>query len=125
MAEEGRSAFCPDFHSAVELVGRRWTGCIVRALLSGETRFSAIAETVPGMSDRMLSERLRELEEEGVLIRTVFPDTPVRIDYTLTEKGRELAPVVDALSAWADKWAASSQGCGDAQAGLHEEEIRG
>lgn len=123
MAEEGRSAFCPDFHRAVELVGRRWTGCIVRALLAGETRFSTIAETVPGMSDRMLSERLRELEEEGVLARTVVPETPVRIDYTLTEKGRELAPVVDALSNWAEKWA-GSEGCVDPQIRAHEEQFQ-
>jgi DNA-binding HxlR family transcriptional regulator len=92
-------------------------------MLAGETRFSAIAETVPGMSDRMLAERLRELEEEGVLVRTVFPETPVRIDYTLTEKGRELAPVVDALSTWAVKWA-SSEGCGDPQAEVSEGAIQ-
>lgn len=105
MASEERSAFCPNYHRAVELVGRRWTGCILRALLAGETRFSALAGTVPGMSDRMLAERLKELEEEGVVERTVIPETPVRIDYTLTEKGRELEAVVDELSAWAEKWA--------------------
>lgn len=74
-------------------------------MLAGETRFSVIAGTVPGMSDRMLAERLRALEEAGVIERTVIPETPVRIDYTLTVKGRELAPVVDELSAWAEKWA--------------------
>lgn len=103
--EEKRSAFCPNYHQAVELIGRRWTGCIVRALLAGETRFSAIAETVPRMSDRMLAERLKELEEAGVIARKVIPDTPVRIEYSLTQKGRELESVVAALSDWAEKWA--------------------
>lgn len=107
MTEDRRSAFCPDYHRAVELVGRRWTGCILRAMLNGETRFSAIAGTVPGMSDRMLAERLRELEEEGVVVRTVIPETPVRIDYTLTEKGRELDAVVAAISCWAERWVES------------------
>jgi DNA-binding HxlR family transcriptional regulator len=104
MSEDIRSAFCPKFHQAVELVGRRWTGAILRAMLAGSTRFSAIAETVPGMSDRMLAERLRELEEHGVVARTVIPETPVRIEYTLTEKGRELDAVVGVISGWAEKW---------------------
>lgn len=105
MTEEKRTAFCPKYHRAVELVGRRWTGAIVRAMLCGATRFSEIAETVPGMSDRMLAERLKELEDEGVIKRDVIPETPVRIEYSLSTKGRELEPVVAALSAWAEKWA--------------------
>lgn len=104
MREEQISAFCPKFHCAVELVGRRWNGAIIRAMLAGAGRFSAIAETVPGMSDRMLAERLRELEEESVVVRTVIPETPVRIEYTLTEKGLELEAVVSAVSDWAEKW---------------------
>lgn len=104
VSEVVRSAFCPQFHHAVELVGRRWNGAIIRAMLSGAKRFSAIAETVPGMSDRMLAERLRELEEEGIVVRTVIPETPVRIEYTLSVKGRELDGVVAAMSAWAERW---------------------
>ena len=102
--EPGMSGFCPLFHGAVELIGRRWTGAIVRALLAGSTRFTDIASTVPGLSDRLLSERLRELEQEGLVVRTVYPDVPVRVEYTLTEKGRALRPALEALSTWADEW---------------------
>ncbi|RIK40146.1 MAG: MarR family transcriptional regulator [Chloroflexi bacterium] len=98
------SAFCPRYHHAVELIGRRWTGAIVRVLLSGALRFSDIAEAVPGLSDRLLSERLKELEAEEIVIRTVIPATPVRVEYRLTEKGRALAPVVEAVSVWAETW---------------------
>jgi DNA-binding HxlR family transcriptional regulator len=97
-------AFCPVFHRAVELIGRRWTGAIVRALLLGARRFGELTETIPELSDRMLSERLKELEAEGIVARTVIPATPVRIEYHLTEKGRALAPVLDAVSAWAGEW---------------------
>jgi len=101
---EGLTAFCPRFHQAVELIGRRWSGAIVRALLSGETRFSDIAATIPGISDRLLSERLKELEVEGVVERHVIPETPVRIEYVLTEKGQDLADVFQAIGQWADTW---------------------
>ncbi|MCC7022244.1 MAG: helix-turn-helix transcriptional regulator [Thermomicrobiales bacterium] len=98
------SAFCPAFHRAVELIGRRWTGAIVRAMLSGATRFSDIGAVVPGLSDRLLSERLKELEAEGIVIRTVQPSTPVRVDYALTEKGEALSEAIMAISAWAERW---------------------
>lgn len=98
------AAFCPYYHRAAELIGRRWTGAILRALLSGVERFGDLTQTIPGLSDRMLSERLKELEAEGVVTRTVIPETPVRIEYRLTEKGRALSSVVEALSAWADEW---------------------
>ncbi|MCH7485110.1 MAG: helix-turn-helix transcriptional regulator [Chloroflexi bacterium] len=96
--------FCPKYHRAVELIGRRWTGAILRALLSDVSRFSAICETIPGLSDRMLAERLKELEAEGIVEREVIPETPVRIEYRLTRKGRDLGPVVEALSVWAERW---------------------
>jgi DNA-binding HxlR family transcriptional regulator len=96
--------FCPRYHHAVELIGRRWTGAIIRAMLGGVTRFSDLTQTVPGLSDRMLSERLKELEAEGIVERTVFPDTPVRIEYHVTEKGLALAGVVDSIAAWAEHW---------------------
>ncbi|MDP9237205.1 MAG: helix-turn-helix transcriptional regulator [Chloroflexota bacterium] len=96
--------FCPRYHHAVELIGRRWTGAIIRAMLGGVTRFSDLTQTVPGLSDRMLSERLKELEAEGIVERTVFPETPVRIEYWVTEKGRSLAAVVDSIATWAEEW---------------------
>jgi DNA-binding HxlR family transcriptional regulator len=101
------TAFCPNFHHAVEVIGRRWTGAILRAMLAGTERFSDLAATVPGLSDRLLSERLKELEAEGIVTRAVFPETPVRIEYRLTPKGLELAPVIEALSTWAERWVAA------------------
>src|SRR5574341_2104584 len=97
-------AFCPHYHHAVELIGRRWTGAILRALLVGVCRFSDLTETIPGLSDRMLSERLKELEAEGVVVRSVIPETPVRVEYHLTEKGRSLSSVIEAVAGWADAW---------------------
>ena len=99
------AAFCPQYHHAVEVIGRRWTGAILRAMLYGRiSRFSDLIEAVPGLSDRMLSERLKELECEGIVQRTVIPETPVRIEYQLTEKGRALGDVVNAVAAWAGDW---------------------
>ena len=98
--------FCPRFHHAVELVGRRWTGVVLRALLHGITRFGDLRAAVPGLSDRMLTERLRELQDEGIVERHVYPETPVRVEYTLTAKGNELHAVVEALTEWAGKWVA-------------------
>lgn len=104
MSHEGLSAFCPRYHHAVELIGRRWTGAIIRSLLAGACRFGAITADVPGLSDRLLSERLRELEAEGVVERHVLPETPVLIEYELTAKGRALAPAVEAIAEWAEQW---------------------
>lgn len=98
------SSFCPVFHHAIELIGRRWSGAILRVLLAGPTRFSDITTAVPGLSDRLLSERLKELEAEGMVVRTVYPETPVRIEYALTEKGRALSDVIHAVATWAETW---------------------
>lgn len=98
------SAFCPQYRKAIELIGSRWTGAIVRCMLTGMTRFSEISAAVPRLSDRMLSERLKELEAEGVVTREVTPSTPVRVEYMLTAKGRALAGVVQAVAAWAGEW---------------------
>ena len=98
------SAFCPYFHRAIELIGGRWTGAILRASLSGVTTFSGFTAAIPGLSDRMLSERLRELEAEGLMDRHVAPTRPVRIEYVVTEKGRALAGVLCAVADWAQEW---------------------
>jgi DNA-binding HxlR family transcriptional regulator len=100
------SPFCPYYHHAVEIIGRRWTGAIVRALLAGATRFSEITAAVPGLSDRLCSERLKELEAEGIVARRVIADTPVRVEYHLTDKGAALVDAVAALSRWAATWVA-------------------
>ncbi len=99
----GPPAFCPQFHHGVELIGRRWSGAIIRALMLGRSRFCEIAVAIPGLSDRLLSERLKELEAEDIVSRTVIPETPVRIEYHLTARGAALGEVFAAISAWADE----------------------
>lgn len=103
----GHPPCCPLYHEAVELIGRRWTGAIVSVLIHRTTlRFGEIADSVPELSDRLLSERMKELEARGVVIRTVRPGRPVRVEYELTEMGRELAPAVHELEQWARRWLA-------------------
>jgi DNA-binding HxlR family transcriptional regulator len=97
-------ALCPRFHQASELIGRRWTGAIIYVLLRTRCRFAALRSAIPDITDRMLSDRLQELEQEGIVDRTVIPDTPVRVEYSLTKKGRALASAMDAISEWAEKW---------------------
>ncbi|MDX6616916.1 MAG: hypothetical protein QOD60_2007 [Solirubrobacterales bacterium] len=98
---------CPHYHAAIELIGRRWSGAIVAALAEGPMRFAELAASVPGMSDRLLSERLKELEHEGIVEREVESGTPVRVSYSLTEKGVELKPAIKALRSWARHWHAA------------------
>jgi DNA-binding HxlR family transcriptional regulator len=96
---------CPFYHEAIELIGRRWTGAIVEILLQGgELRFSQIAASVPELSDRLLSDRLKELEARGVVARTVHPGPPLRVEYGLTEMGAALQPAVGELKVWAQRW---------------------
>ncbi len=102
-------ALCPRFHKAVELVGARWTGAIIQLLLPGRARFGELRAAIPEMSDRMLSERLRELEAEGIVERSVIPEVPVRIEYALTDKGRALQASLDAIAKWAERWIASAE----------------
>jgi len=97
---------CPRFHEAIELLGKRWTGAIVYALVERPLRFGELREAVPGLSDRLLSSRLRELEREGLVERDVEPGSPVRVSYSLTEAGAELRPALVALKAWANRWRA-------------------
>ena len=95
---------CSRFHRASELIGRRWTGAILFVLLRSSCRFAALREAIPDITDRMLSDRLQELEREGIVVRTVVPDTPVRVEYSLTKKGRSLVTAIDAIAEWAHKW---------------------
>ena len=97
-------ALCGRFHRAIELIGRRWTGAIVFLLLRSRCRFATLRDAIPDITDRMLSERLQELEEEEIVERTVVPATPVRVEYALTKKGRALASAIDAMAAWAERW---------------------
>jgi DNA-binding HxlR family transcriptional regulator len=104
---------CPRFHKAIELVGKRWTGAIIRSLMGGPRRFSQLLEAVPGLHDRALSERLKELEAEGIVERRIFPETPVRIEYVLTPKGRDLDRVIAEVQRWADRWVPAPTGTSD------------
>lgn len=105
-AQQRSPGVCPHFHDAIELIGKRWTGAIVFALTEGPLRFGALAKAVPGLSDRLLSSRLRELEREGLVARHVEPGSPVRVTYSLTEAGAELRPAMAELKAWANRWRA-------------------
>lgn len=97
---EQRSPCCALYHHAVELIGKRWTGAILLVLCDGPLRFSEIRQLVPDVSDRLLSERLKELEGEGIVDRRVHDESPVRVQYGLTAKGRALKPVLVGLKRW-------------------------
>jgi DNA-binding HxlR family transcriptional regulator len=101
---EVSGAVCPHFHHAIELIGKRWTGAIVCALTERPMRYAELGKAVPGLSDRLLSQRLRELEEEGLVERQVEAGTPVRVTYSLTVVGQELDPVLSELKSWARRW---------------------
>lgn len=105
---EASHAFCPYFQEAVELIGRRWCGAIVRGLIAGPLRFSELEQSVQSISGRALAQRLRELEAAGIVTREVDPGPPVRVVYALTEKGQSLEAVVQRLEAWAHRWLAPS-----------------
>lgn len=95
---------CPNYQRAADLLGKRWTALIVKALLPGPRRFTAVTEMIPGLSDRLLSQRLKELEAAGIVRRRVYPDVPVRVEYALTPKGHDLEGVLTELQYWADRW---------------------
>jgi DNA-binding HxlR family transcriptional regulator len=105
---EAAGAVCPHFHCAIELIGKRWTGAIVCALTERPMRYGELGKAVPGLSDRLLSQRLRELEEEGLVERQVEAGTPVRVTYSLTVIGQELDPVLSELKSWAKVWKKAS-----------------
>ncbi len=98
------SGLCPRFHKAIELIGGRWTGALVRLLMGGRARFAELRDAIPEISDRMLSERLRVLESEGIISRHVLPDPPIHVEYELTLKGKELQKSLDAIGQWAERW---------------------
>jgi DNA-binding HxlR family transcriptional regulator len=105
-AQEQSAGVCPHFHAAIELIGKRWTGAIVFALTDGPLRFGELARAVPGLSDRLLSRRLRELEDESLVERRVEAGAPVRVTYSLTEAGAGLQPALTELGNWAKRWRA-------------------
>jgi DNA-binding HxlR family transcriptional regulator len=107
-------SLCPRYEHAIQLLGKRWTGLILDTLLQGPRRFCEMTAAVDGLSDRVLSDRLRELEGAGIIERVVYPQIPVRVEYRLTEKGLDLKPVIQAIHTWAEKWVELSDAEGSA-----------
>lgn len=95
---------CPKYEAAVEVLCKKWTGLIIRVLLGGPKRFKDIKEQIPDVSDKMLSDRIKELEALGIVKRTVYPEMPVRIEYELTEKGAALESVIQSIQDWSERW---------------------
>ena len=104
MAFMPEAALCARFHKAIELIGRRWSGAIIQMLFRRPARFAELRNAIPDITDRMLSERLQELEEEGLVVRTVIPQIPVRVEDQLSAKGRALEPAMGAIGKWAEHW---------------------
>lgn len=98
-----QNTLCPKFEKAMKMISQRWTGLIIYQLLSGPQRFCTIESSLP-ISGRLLSERLKELEQEGIVNRAVYPEKPVRIEYSLTEKGKALEPAMRAIETWSQEW---------------------
>jgi len=95
---------CPKYELAAELICKKWTGLIIRVLMGGPKRFKDIKEQIPDMSDKMLTDRMKELEAAGVVVRKVYPEMPVRIEYELTEKGRDMKNVIESIQEWGNRW---------------------
>lgn len=95
---------CPKYESAAEILGKKWTSLIIYVLLGGPKRFKEIKELIPEMSDKMLTDRMKELETFGIVERRVYPETPVRIEYVLTDKGKSLEGVIAEIQHWSDRW---------------------
>ena len=95
---------CPRFESAFKILGKRWNGLIIRMLADHPLRFGELDHAIPDVSARMLAARLKELEKDGLILRTVYPEVPVLIEYSLSKKGMELEKALDSIQEWADKW---------------------
>ncbi|MET1249272.1 helix-turn-helix domain-containing protein [Sporolactobacillus sp. STCC-11] len=95
---------CPKLEKAFQILGKKWNGLIIEVLLVGETHFSTISGSIPELSDRMLSARLRELEGMGIIDRMVDTGYPIQVTYRLTEMGKEIKPILDEVHNWANKW---------------------
>ena len=98
-----KSLICPKFEKAMTLMSQRWTGLIIYQLLTGPQRFCSIESSI-GISGRVLSERLKDLENEGIVKREVYPETPVSIEYSLTDKGLSLEPLMKEIEKWSQTW---------------------
>jgi DNA-binding HxlR family transcriptional regulator len=98
-----QSIICPRFEKAISLLSQRWTALIINQILSGPRRFCALQSSI-GISGKVLSERLKDLEQQGFINREVIPETPVIIEYSLTEKGCSLEPILKEIGNWSRSW---------------------
>jgi len=103
---------CPVCRTA-DVVCGKWTMLVIRDLAEGRSRFCELERSLEGISPRTLSLRLRALEEEGILERQTFPEVPPRVEYGLTEKGRALIPIVEAMRAYGESWLDATGSCGE------------
>lgn len=106
---------CFRFHTAIELIGSKWSGAVLRAIFTDSHRFVDIKNSIPLISDTMLTQRLRDLESAGLIVRHVVPTSPVRVEYELTEAGRELGPILDEIIAWSHRWIPLQSGDDDSE----------
>jgi DNA-binding HxlR family transcriptional regulator len=104
---------CPVCRTA-EVVCGKWTMLVIRDLAEGRSRFCELERSLEGISPRTLSLRLRALEEEGILERQTYPEVPPRVEYGLTEKGRALIPIVEAMRSYGEQWLDATGSCGEA-----------
>lgn len=95
---------CPKIETTLGVLGKKWTGLIIYRLLDSNAKFSELEQYIPHLSARMLTERLKELEQTGIIVKNVYPTTPVKIEYSLTDKGRDLEAMFSELGEWAEKW---------------------
>lgn len=98
-------SLCPKFEEAFAIIAKKWNGLLIRVLLDGSKRFSEIRSHIPELSDKVLADKLKDLETQGIIIRTVYPQIPVKVEYTLTAKGRAFKPILDEIQTWASDWA--------------------
>ncbi|TCS77779.1 winged helix-turn-helix transcriptional regulator [Pectinatus cerevisiiphilus] len=97
-------SLCPRYEIAFELLGKKWTGLIIRCLLDGPKRFSDLTDIIPHISAKVLADRMKELEQHGIIVRNVYPEIPVKIEYSLTDRGKDLQRALDEVQHWAEKW---------------------
>lgn len=103
-------SLCPKFEKAFAILGKKWNGLIIDVLLeSGPQRFGELRQKIPVLSDRVLVERLKELESEGIIAREVCCSESSRLDYLLTEKGEDLQHAMEQIQQWAEKWVTSEE----------------
>lgn len=98
------SIICPKYEHTFQILGKRWNGLIIEVLHQKDCRFSELAREIEELSDRVLTERLKELEHEGIVEKNMLCPDKIKFTYRLTEKGEALAKATDGLKEWAEKW---------------------